>query len=118
MVCGIHHQVTFQGANHSTKWEMMKLNPVWDEKFVFDVDENMDDMSIVFEVWDHDDLTADDFMGEARFNVQSLKEANKSLHDELLLAPKAGQAKGDYGSIKVCTPLPRHLLRVHVEFPV
>ena len=91
----------FQGTEHTTKWRHLTLNPVWGETFVFEVNDEDDNKSVCFEVWDHDELTADDFMGEARFNIQNLVVVNRSVSDELVLEPKPGQPKGERGSIKV-----------------
>mmetsp|Transcript_36809 Transcript_36809/g.103850 ORF Transcript_36809/g.103850 Transcript_36809/m.103850 type:complete len:603 (-) Transcript_36809:276-2084(-) len=90
-------KVTFQHSEHSTEWKKMSLNPQWNKFFVFDIDSEAE-QTLVFEVYDHDDLTTDDFMGSAQMNLPSV-----ALGDNVteVLHLVNGEMKGDVGSIAV-----------------
>ena len=52
-----------------TAWVKKELNPQWDEAFKF---ETAADVLIV--IWDHDDLSRDDYMGECSLELSRLTE--------------------------------------------
>jgi hypothetical protein len=54
-----------------TKIVKKNLNPVWDQKFVFDVD-NPEIENITLRVYDHDRFSSDDFLGSAVVRLAGL----------------------------------------------
>jgi Ca2+/Na+ antiporter len=65
-------QLKIGSTTHKTKWMKKNLNPVWesDNKFTFASATGSDEL--VVEVWDHDDVSRDDFMGRARLSLMQV----------------------------------------------
>lgn len=59
-----------------TPWLKKNLNPRWDKSFSFEDVKESD--TLLIEVMDHDELSADDFMGQAKVSLQGL-ETDKAM---------------------------------------
>lgn len=93
-------RVIIDGESKQTAWKKKRLNPIWKEKFVFDIDSsNPKHMTAKFEVYDRDELTKDDFLGEAEVDLNELTKSNTVEHQLKLVLPS--DTSIDAGSIKV-----------------
>ena len=70
-------QVLFEGYDKKTAKISDSKNPVWDEKFIFEVKEGK--QNVKFIVWDYDPGCEDDFNGECEVALETL--ADQKEHD-------------------------------------
>jgi len=86
--------IIYNGVKEKTGYKKKNLCPKWKEIFGFAY--SKDAMSFVVEVMDHDDLSADDFMGRAVVSLEGVgSEARESW---VVLADKNGMA-GNFGEV-------------------
>ncbi|KAL3537744.1 hypothetical protein ACH5RR_001110 [Cinchona calisaya] len=71
-------------GNQSVKTRVIKnnLNPVWNEKLMLSIPENVPPLKLL--VYDKDTFTTDDFMGEAEIDIQPLVSAAKASESSTL----------------------------------
>ncbi|XP_077988397.1 E3 ubiquitin-protein ligase NEDD4-like isoform X2 [Glandiceps talaboti] len=78
----------------NTKTIKKTLNPTWDEEFLFRV--NPRDNRLLFEVFDENRLTRDDFLGQVEMPLQALPTANPNgelpLRD-FILRPRSARSR-------------------------
>ncbi|CDP18917.1 unnamed protein product [Coffea canephora] len=74
-------------GNQSVKTRVIKnnLNPVWNEKLMLSIPENVPPLKLL--VYDKDTFTTDDFMGEAEIDIQPLVSAAKAFESSILHEP-------------------------------
>mmetsp|Transcript_12315 Transcript_12315/g.40431 ORF Transcript_12315/g.40431 Transcript_12315/m.40431 type:complete len:752 (-) Transcript_12315:40-2295(-) len=88
--------VTYNGVSSKTKYKKKNLNPKWKEVFGFKLAEGVSTLKL--EVMDHDDLSADDFMGCATVDI-SVSTA-KAQEQWVVLADRNGMA-GSFGEVLI-----------------
>jgi len=82
-------KVIINGVSKQTAWKVKRLNPRWNEKFVFDINSSdPKQMTAKFEVYDHDELTKDDFLGEVSLDLSELAKHDTMEHKLKLVIPK------------------------------
>lgn len=71
-------------GSQSVKTRVIKnnLNPVWNEKLMLSIPENVPPLKML--VYDKDTFTTDDFMGEAEIDIQPLVTAAKASENSTL----------------------------------
>ncbi|XP_070047770.1 probable ADP-ribosylation factor GTPase-activating protein AGD11 isoform X2 [Nicotiana tomentosiformis] len=71
-------------GSQSVKTRVIKnnLNPVWNEKLMLSIPENVPPLKVL--VYDKDTFTTDDFMGEAEIDIQPLVTAAKASENSTL----------------------------------
>ncbi|XP_009780254.1 putative ADP-ribosylation factor GTPase-activating protein AGD11 [Nicotiana tabacum] len=71
-------------GSQSVKTRVIKnnLNPVWNEKLMLSIPENVPSLKVL--VYDKDTFTTDDFMGEAEIDIQPLVTAAKASENSTL----------------------------------
>ncbi|XP_059302716.1 probable ADP-ribosylation factor GTPase-activating protein AGD11 isoform X4 [Lycium ferocissimum] len=71
-------------GSQSVKTRVIKnnLNPVWNEKLMLSIPENIPPLKVL--VYDKDTFTTDDFMGEAEIDIQPLVTAAKASENSTL----------------------------------
>ncbi|KAA6396828.1 MAG: hypothetical protein EZS28_007644, partial [Streblomastix strix] len=68
--------VKFNDEEKKTLTVKDTLNAEFNDEFVFDFDpENVEDKTILFELWDSDNITKNDFLGEIKTRLGNYKEA-------------------------------------------
>ena len=83
-----------------TKYKRKRLNPKWNTGFIF---HNVKpDTDVEFEIWDYDDITADDFMGKASLAIKASAIEKQEEHEVWLsLANANGNRESGLGELKV-----------------
>jgi len=88
-------KVTYDGVLHKTKWKKKSLNPKWKEVFGWTFKDNVTKLNI--EVYDHDELSSDDFMGKASVEMEISTEP---VDVEVKLLDKHNKG-GDFGTVHI-----------------
>jgi len=104
----LEHGLDHEHADHR-KWvkssvKKKTLDPVWNEKFVFNIDERpetIDEATLEIEVEDWDQLSGNDFMGKVRIMLSPFQD--RSVHKAWYpLLDSSLEEDGERGQIEIC----------------
>eukprot|EP01112_Ceratiomyxa_fruticulosa_P011445 TRINITY_DN3101_c0_g1_i1.p2 TRINITY_DN3101_c0_g1~~TRINITY_DN3101_c0_g1_i1.p2 ORF type:complete len:108 (+),score=23.74 TRINITY_DN3101_c0_g1_i1:1776-2099(+) len=89
-------KISYGNKTYQTKIVPKSLNPSWNETFLFHPKELKG--MLLFEVWDHDFLTPDDFMGSVFIKLENIELSHVAKTHTL---PLEGKKQEKFGEITV-----------------
>lgn len=99
------------GHTHRTETLTKTLCPVWHKSFSFDLKCNewvtASVKPIIFEVWDYDMLSGDDYMGQVEVDFKA--ELSGKLDEEVRKVYTLGRKKGFTGKVEGTLTIAAHL---------